>query len=535
MKNRTSKINFFLIQFFIFLGCFLIVFRTVFHVIGAKGYYLALVEDDFYYYAATARNIVAHGVSTFDGVTITNGYHPLWMGIIIAITAITNSSDTFFIGLSIILSLCFYFTTQNLYRFVDEHFLNSGFHYAILLFIDYLCFRLIVSGMETAILLPLFSYLILLLFRNNYNTNFKHQLILGLMFSLAILSRLDVLIFLGMYVVVWTIIKRDHLNQLLKAGSGLAIGLLPTLLYFLWNYFSYGHLFTVSAMSKQLPFTEIFHTQLLTDIWNSKEGKIGSILIPIGIVIILFFRKAKLRYANIGMIYLVLFFPIVYFFILGVRSSWILFPWYLYPIIFALLLSMIIISDSLSGKILTKNKKILSLFIQPAVMILLVAQLCFLIYKSTFGIQINPGFTFTHSQKIAEFINTHPGSYAMGDKAGLASYISNTPILQLEGLAADYALLEHIRQSDLLLPVLHEHHIDYLIVSVYKPLIKTLKGYYVETPNALESGITSPKMKDYLQSEPVLHYTASNEESKDYEDNTGLVPPKTHTYIFALK
>src|SRR5579883_1358590 len=39
----------------------------------------AFFEDDFFYYLQIARNFAEHGRSTFDGVTPTNGYHPLWM------------------------------------------------------------------------------------------------------------------------------------------------------------------------------------------------------------------------------------------------------------------------------------------------------------------------------------------------------------------------------------------------------------------------------------------------------------------------
>lgn len=40
---------------------------------------LTLRFDDTFYYLITAQNIVDTGVSTFDGVNPTNGYHPLWM------------------------------------------------------------------------------------------------------------------------------------------------------------------------------------------------------------------------------------------------------------------------------------------------------------------------------------------------------------------------------------------------------------------------------------------------------------------------
>ena len=39
-------------------------------------------QDDAYYYFLVARHLVSSGQSTFDGITLTNGYHPLWLGIV---------------------------------------------------------------------------------------------------------------------------------------------------------------------------------------------------------------------------------------------------------------------------------------------------------------------------------------------------------------------------------------------------------------------------------------------------------------------
>jgi len=36
-------------------------------------------EDDFFYYAEVAKRLVATHLSTFDGMHLTNGYHPLWL------------------------------------------------------------------------------------------------------------------------------------------------------------------------------------------------------------------------------------------------------------------------------------------------------------------------------------------------------------------------------------------------------------------------------------------------------------------------
>lgn len=48
-------------------------------------------EDDFFYYLAIARNLAFQGRSTFDGTHLTNGYHPLWMVVVAALTKVFGS------------------------------------------------------------------------------------------------------------------------------------------------------------------------------------------------------------------------------------------------------------------------------------------------------------------------------------------------------------------------------------------------------------------------------------------------------------
>jgi hypothetical protein len=59
------------------LGFFL---ATLFGKLRSGGVY---VEDDAYYYLIVAKNLAATGASTFDQQTLTNGYHPLWLAVLV--------------------------------------------------------------------------------------------------------------------------------------------------------------------------------------------------------------------------------------------------------------------------------------------------------------------------------------------------------------------------------------------------------------------------------------------------------------------
>ena len=45
---------------------------------------LGTFEDDSFYYLTIARRIAAGQGSTFDGIHLTNGYHPLWCAFLVA-------------------------------------------------------------------------------------------------------------------------------------------------------------------------------------------------------------------------------------------------------------------------------------------------------------------------------------------------------------------------------------------------------------------------------------------------------------------
>jgi hypothetical protein len=48
------------------------------------------VDDDGYFYTQIAYNIATQGISSFDGVHITDGYHLLWMGVLTAVSTIVS-------------------------------------------------------------------------------------------------------------------------------------------------------------------------------------------------------------------------------------------------------------------------------------------------------------------------------------------------------------------------------------------------------------------------------------------------------------
>src|SRR5262249_45420944 len=67
------------------------------------------------------------------------------------------------------------------------------------------------------------------------------------------------------------------------------------------------------------------------------------------------------------------------------------------------------------------------------------------------------------AQQLRDFAAEHPGVYAMGDTAGLTTYLMKRPVVQLEGLVADRRMLEFIRRRSDLRDVFAAYLVDYYI------------------------------------------------------------------------
>jgi hypothetical protein len=121
--------------------------------------------------------------------------------------------------------------------------------------------------------------------------------------------------------------------------------------------------------------------------------------------------------------------------------------------------------------------------------------------------KIDPDWIYAHAKVLAAFARTHPGRYAMGDRAGLTAYLLDRPVVQLEGLVGDARLLGHIARRDRLERVLNDYRIDYLIVSVYAPLMRRDNAVRVTIPDSMQCGPHSPKMTAWLPDAPLLRFT----------------------------
>ena len=195
-------------------------------------------NDDAYFYFKVAQNIASGNGSTFDGIGLTNGYHPLWLLICIPIFTLAKFDLILPLRVIIIVSACISILTGLiLHRLLSRRLSKRTATFIALFWIFSTTIHKIVTvgGMESGISS---LFIVWLLYRisavdHKPQANWLQPkvMVTGLIAALAIMSRLDN-IFLAIIAGVWLIFDQPKV----KSQLVLDIALLPIILvasYFL--------------------------------------------------------------------------------------------------------------------------------------------------------------------------------------------------------------------------------------------------------------------------------------------------------------
>jgi hypothetical protein len=189
-------------------------------------------QDDAFYYLVPARHFVEEGRFTFDGVTSTYGFHPLWMGVTVATTALVGPGATpehvvFAFNLvekliqGIAAALCVAWFLR------ERHRDGSAAGYlgiALLLLCPY--YIVFDQGMETT--------LAVLLFAASLRALRTDRLVsLGILLALLFLCRLDSGIFIGVPLAAYAVWTRRAQPRRAWAVAPLAIAMVAMPLVYL--------------------------------------------------------------------------------------------------------------------------------------------------------------------------------------------------------------------------------------------------------------------------------------------------------------
>lgn len=168
-------------------------------------------DDAFYYFKVAVNVTTGHGL-TFDGIDRTNGFHPLWMLVCIAIFWLARYNLILPLRMLVIVSVLFNCGTGILLFRLLRKFLNvyiAALTAVFWLFHPFIFSNVVTGGMETSINV---FFLALLLYnavrlKEKQPSLFK-MLLLGLVAGLAVLARLDS-IFVVALIGVWFLMGRS--------------------------------------------------------------------------------------------------------------------------------------------------------------------------------------------------------------------------------------------------------------------------------------------------------------------------------------
>lgn len=502
----------------------------LYHLWSGSAAYLGLFEDDYFYYAIIADKLVDTGRLTYDGLTTTNGFHPLWFLVVAALRFLfgrfTPSFYVAFTAIALISMIASYELAVRLARRLGASPALAAAAPAVLALP---AGRLLSSGLECVLAIPLYLFLLLEATAPAPLT-LRRAVRLGAVSSLAILARLDLA--LAVMLLIGAVVYGARLDwkQLRRLALGFCLGgaLLP--LYALINLYLVGSPLPVSALAKRLstaPGLSLAYLRVAAT--DSVYGPAMAVLLPAGALAIglLAARRRDAGSAAWRVAASAIVFAAVFFFI-NALSSWVFFGWYAYPMHVAALVSLVAIGRILAatrgGRFAVAAALTLLCLVQP--------YFAFRYYRAH-----GPAWTVADngllamSLQLADAMRGREGLVAMGAVAGVATYVMDRPVLNLEGIVADLEMVRHIKAQDALDAVLRQYGADYLVVTLAAGApMETRDGCYVITqPHQQWAGARTAKMRGAVCSPPIARFRTVG------GANPWSIFPQMDTWIWDLR
>jgi hypothetical protein len=457
--------------------------------------WMTWLRDDFFYYLAIARNLAQGHGSTFNGLVPTNGYHPLWLLLLAGVCRL-STAPRFIIGfVAVSCVLATVATYACAVAILRRCGVTGGLRPLLAAYLALNSLDLFFYGMEATLAVPLALLLMALMLRAHAERGAGWWFGAGLLVSALVLARLDGIIFAALTGAGVLFLARPALPLRRFAGrsaAAFAAGLLPMLAYFLINRVLFGLWMPVSGMAKLL---RRGHTPSI-EVWSSvlivpRFGRLNLAVVLAGVLLLPVVWR-KMRAIERAVLGAALLFPFVFVLILSMRSDWGMWPWYGWVWRPALCASLALWFGAARPVEWVRSRAMLAL-IAAAVLVRLATtawppgQLDF----------------YQAAVEVRDFAATHPGVYAMGDRAGMLGYLLPQPLVQTEGLVMDREFLRRVERQDDLWRTLALYKVRYYIGNSWddEPAYRNGCFHAVEP---VAAGAESPHMRGVLCDAPLL-------------------------------
>lgn len=408
-------------------------------------------SDDAYYYFTVARNVATGAGSTFDGVTVTTGYHPLWLGVLTALYYFFDDFKSFHFAIYVILTALFLFGHLFLARVAIQIglFLPAFLVGSLLVFMANLSF--FQHGVENSLVFFLLSLFLWMQCRSWQNRTIEIASF-ALVLLLLYFARLDGIFFIMLYL-LWYM-SREWRARNIGAAIVLPIVVLGVIgVHLLFMLITFDSIYPTSrlAISEVLAggessnLLQAFSPRTHQLPWRIKEVlewaglplstvapwvpfRYFGLAVPISLIlgVLIVARRDLRRRLPVVLVGLASMLELAYYalFLNGYTRPWYFTGWYiLVAIAVGFLLSNVV-------------RKLTFVW-----MILLVPVVAITILVVNFERKNVPWSYYAHESELLNKYNTGE-NILVGGTPDRAAYFSGVPIRHLEGLMNGYEYLQ---------------------------------------------------------------------------------------------
>jgi hypothetical protein len=196
------------------------------------------IHDDAYYYLKISNNIISYGKSSFDLISNTNGYHPLWI-ITLSILGFILKLNELSVRLVEI-----GFLSISIYLLIKAYNISTLSNKLLLVFTHLpVLTQTALGGMEIALLFCAFSFLQYCYFAKDIGT--ERTVCIALASCLCIGARID-----SAFFVIPIIILNNDKN--INNKIVISILILSGIAYSFFNYYYFNSIIPISALIKSI-------------------------------------------------------------------------------------------------------------------------------------------------------------------------------------------------------------------------------------------------------------------------------------------
>ncbi len=435
--------------------------------------------DDAFYYFVVARHIVHDGISSFDGTTLTNGYHPLWMALLVVQfkalgqSLLTTRCIEYLLGeAALVLAL--------LYVGLPSRLLNLFFTLGFFAVLSKTSF----NGMETTLFAFCFALFTYVSERRSKETA-GGGIVDGLLAAAVIAARIDAVVFVLPQILLAT-------RSRYRKAVSIAVIMLCGVFYAVANKYYFGTAMPISGEIKSLGGLQanwaLFHRleqPSETTLWLSVIG----ILLIFGCI---FVRKSR-PYVSRHVVAAFLLGYLIFAIRLAFMSSWIIWPWYNYPLIIGYVACvpgiLIMVRDGLEGWQVPQR------LVHAAATAVILAVIGLGLFKSMNGSQHGErgALPMAGPDLPPALATTLDGAaVAMGDRAGNFAFHYPGSVSQLEGLMNDDQYLRRLKEKKDVKSLLCERKVRFVVA--YEPDLTDYKVHLVYTIRPELSQYAAPEI-----------------------------------------